>query len=119
MRPRLVGRAARANKWAAGRVRAAGRDRYGRTVAVCRTESGELNAAMVRRGWAKGPSPEHTAMAKLRRFRPFAHPRVNQGAQSMPDDWPSASSLLRAPWPCLQPKYRRVPYGFRNAVSAS
>lgn len=27
-------------------------DRYGRTVAVCRTESGELNAAMVRRGWA-------------------------------------------------------------------
>ena len=28
------------------------RDRYGRTVAVCRTESGELNAAMVRRGWA-------------------------------------------------------------------
>jgi endonuclease YncB( thermonuclease family) len=27
-------------------------DRYGRVVAVCRTESGELNAAMVRRGWA-------------------------------------------------------------------
>jgi endonuclease YncB( thermonuclease family) len=27
-------------------------DRYGRTVAVCRTESGELNTAMVRRGWA-------------------------------------------------------------------
>jgi endonuclease YncB( thermonuclease family) len=27
-------------------------DRYGRTVAVCHTESGELNAAMVRRGWA-------------------------------------------------------------------
>lgn len=29
-----------------------GRDRYGRVVAVCRTEAGELNAAMVRRGWA-------------------------------------------------------------------
>jgi endonuclease YncB( thermonuclease family) len=28
------------------------RDRYGRTVAVCRTESDELNATMVRRGWA-------------------------------------------------------------------
>jgi endonuclease YncB( thermonuclease family) len=28
------------------------RDRYGRVVAVCRTEAGELNAAMVRRGWA-------------------------------------------------------------------
>jgi endonuclease YncB( thermonuclease family) len=27
-------------------------DRYGRVVAVCRTESGELNTAMVRRGWA-------------------------------------------------------------------
>jgi endonuclease YncB( thermonuclease family) len=27
-------------------------DRYGGVVAVCRTESGELNAAMVRRGWA-------------------------------------------------------------------
>ena len=27
-------------------------DRYGRVVAVCRTESGELNMAMVRRGWA-------------------------------------------------------------------
>jgi endonuclease YncB( thermonuclease family) len=28
------------------------RDRYSRIVAVCRTESGEINAAMVRRGWA-------------------------------------------------------------------
>lgn len=27
-------------------------DRYHRTVAVCRTDAGELNAAMVRRGWA-------------------------------------------------------------------
>ncbi len=27
-------------------------DRYGRTVSVCRTEAGEINAAMVRRGWA-------------------------------------------------------------------
>jgi Staphylococcal nuclease homologue len=29
-----------------------GHNRYGRTVAVCRTESGELNATMVQRGWA-------------------------------------------------------------------
>jgi endonuclease YncB( thermonuclease family) len=29
-----------------------GHDRYGRTVAVCRTESVELNAEMVQRGWA-------------------------------------------------------------------
>jgi len=28
------------------------RDRYGRVVAVCRTESGDVNAAIVRRGWA-------------------------------------------------------------------
>lgn len=28
------------------------RDRYSRIVAVCRTASGELNASMVRRGWA-------------------------------------------------------------------
>jgi endonuclease YncB( thermonuclease family) len=27
-------------------------DRYRRVVAVCRTESGEINAAIVRRGWA-------------------------------------------------------------------
>jgi hypothetical protein len=27
-------------------------DRYDRVVAVCRTESGELNAALARRGWA-------------------------------------------------------------------
>lgn len=27
-------------------------DRYGRIVAVCSTEAGEINAAMVRRGWA-------------------------------------------------------------------
>src|SRR3954470_23225468 len=27
-------------------------DRYGRTVAVCRTEAGDINAAIVRRGWA-------------------------------------------------------------------
>src|SRR5437879_6440753 len=29
-----------------------GLDRYGRTVAVCRTEAGDINAAIVRRGWA-------------------------------------------------------------------
>ena len=29
-----------------------GHDQYRRVVAVCRTESSELNAAMVRRGWA-------------------------------------------------------------------
>jgi len=29
-----------------------GHDRYKRSVAVCRTEAGEINAAMVRRGWA-------------------------------------------------------------------
>jgi endonuclease YncB( thermonuclease family) len=29
-----------------------GPDRYGRTLATCRTERGELNAEMVRRGWA-------------------------------------------------------------------
>jgi endonuclease YncB( thermonuclease family) len=28
------------------------RDRYGRVVAVCRTEAGDINAAIVRRGWA-------------------------------------------------------------------
>jgi endonuclease YncB( thermonuclease family) len=28
------------------------RDRYGRVVAVCRTESGEINSAILRRGWA-------------------------------------------------------------------
>jgi endonuclease YncB( thermonuclease family) len=29
-----------------------GHDRYRRVVAVCRTEAGEINAAIVRRGWA-------------------------------------------------------------------
>ena len=31
---------------------ARGQDRYRRVVAVCQTESGEINAAMVARGWA-------------------------------------------------------------------
>jgi endonuclease YncB( thermonuclease family) len=28
------------------------RDRYGRVVAICRTDAGEINAGMVRQGWA-------------------------------------------------------------------
>ena len=32
--------------------KAVGADRYRRTVAVCRTDSGEINAAIGRRGWA-------------------------------------------------------------------
>src|SRR6516164_5412569 len=48
-------------------------------------------------------------------FRPFAHPRVNREPRPMPTIGP----LLRAPWSCLQHRYREVPYGFRNAAFAS
>ncbi len=64
------------------------RDRYGRVVAVCRTEAGELNAAMVRRGWAV----EYKQFSKSRYSQGQAEARreglgIWSGRFEMPWDW--------------------------------
>jgi endonuclease YncB( thermonuclease family) len=63
-------------------------DRYGRTVSVCRTEAGEINAAMVRRGWAvdytqysKGRYKAEEAAAKADKLG------IWSGRFDMPADW--------------------------------
>ena len=73
-------------------------------------------------GSVKRRSPASTGTGKMRRLRPFAHPRVNRELRPIPDDRPSATSLLRAPSSCLQPRYRGVPLrlpqcGFRFVES--
>lgn len=62
--------------------------RYGRTVAVCRTEAGEINAAMVRRGWAvvyrryaKGAYEAEEAAARAERLG------IWSGRFTMPEDY--------------------------------
>jgi endonuclease YncB( thermonuclease family) len=64
------------------------RDRYGRVVAVCRTEAGELNAAMVRRGWAV----EYKQFSKGRYTQEQAEAQreglgIWSGRFEMPWDW--------------------------------
>src|SRR5262249_32654764 len=49
------------------------RDQYGRVVAVCRTESSELTAAMVRRGWAVDSPKTATGDTGRRKSRPAAN----------------------------------------------
>lgn len=63
-------------------------DRYRRIVAVCRTDAGELNAAMVRRGWAidythysKGRYKPEEAAAKAE------HLGIWAGRFEMPEDF--------------------------------
>jgi endonuclease YncB( thermonuclease family) len=63
-------------------------DRYGRVVAVCRTESGELNVAMVRRGWAV----DYTKYSRGRYRSDEEEARREQlgiwsGSFGMPWDW--------------------------------
>ena len=64
------------------------RDRYGRVVAVCRTEAGELNATLVRRGWAidytqfsHGRYQQEQAVARRERLG------IWSGRFAMPSDW--------------------------------
>jgi endonuclease YncB( thermonuclease family) len=64
------------------------RDRYGRVVAVCRTEAGELNATMVRRGWAV----EYKQFSRGRYSRDQAEAQhegvgIWSGRFEMPWDW--------------------------------
>ena len=64
------------------------RDRYGRVVGVCRTESGQLNASMVRRGWAV----EYTQFSKGRYSQEQAEAQreglgIWSGRFEMPWDW--------------------------------
>lgn len=64
------------------------RDRYGRIVAVCRTDAGDLGAAMVRRGWAvdytrysRGAYRAEEAAARAERLGIWA------GRFDMPETW--------------------------------
>jgi len=64
------------------------RDRYGRIVAVCGTDAGELNATMVRRGWAV----EYTQFSKGRYSQEKAEAQsegmgIWSGRFEMPWDW--------------------------------
>ncbi|MBK5957413.1 hypothetical protein CCR97_04210 [Rhodoplanes elegans] len=66
-----------------------GRDRYGRQLGVCRTSVGELNAAMVRAGWAV----DYTRYSHGRWARDEAAARDAKrglwrgGTFEMPEDW--------------------------------
>jgi endonuclease YncB( thermonuclease family) len=63
-------------------------DRYGRTVAVCRTESGELNAAMVRGGWAIAYRRySHGRYAAEEEAAREEHRGIWSGRFEMPDAW--------------------------------
>jgi endonuclease YncB( thermonuclease family) len=64
------------------------RDRYGRIVAVCRIESGEINAAIVRRGWAIDYS--HYSHGHYRVEEDAAHAEglgIWAGRFELPWDW--------------------------------
>ena len=68
------------------------RDRYGRVVAVCHTEAGELNAAMVRRGWAVDYT--HYSHGRYQREQAEAQREglgLWSGRFEMPWDWRSRS----------------------------
>jgi endonuclease YncB( thermonuclease family) len=64
------------------------RDRYKRIVAVCRTETGEINATMVRRGWAV----DYTRYSGSR-YQPEQRDAKREGLGiwsgrfDMPEDW--------------------------------
>jgi endonuclease YncB( thermonuclease family) len=65
-----------------------GHDRYGRTVAVCRTESVELNATMIRGGWAVdytrySKGRYHSEEQQARRD----HLGIWAGRFDMPEQW--------------------------------
>src|SRR5437762_1998581 len=65
-----------------------GRDRYNRVVAVCRTESGDINAAIVRRGWAVD-WPRYSQGAYNREQEAARQERLGiwSGRFQMPRDW--------------------------------
>ena len=75
------------------------RDRYGRVVAVCRTEAGELNAAMVRRGWAV-------------EYKQFSKGRYNQEqAEAQREDLGIWSGRFEMPWDWRAAEPLVVPHG--------
>jgi endonuclease YncB( thermonuclease family) len=63
-------------------------DRYQRVVAVCRTETGDINAALVRRGWAVD-WPCYSNGAYSREQEPARQERLGiwSGRIQMPWDW--------------------------------
>lgn len=65
-----------------------GNDRYGRVVAVCRTEAGDINAAIVRRGWAVDwPRYSHGAYAGHQEAARAEGLGIWSGRFEMPWEW--------------------------------
>jgi endonuclease YncB( thermonuclease family) len=63
-------------------------DRYGRVVAVCRTEAGDINAAIVRRGWAVDwPRYSHGAYSREQEAARSEKLGIWSGRFQMPWDW--------------------------------
>jgi endonuclease YncB( thermonuclease family) len=63
-------------------------DRYGRVVAVCRTEAGDINAAIVRRGWAVDwPRYSHGAYSREQEAAQSEKLGIWSGRFEMPWDW--------------------------------
>ena len=64
------------------------RDRYGRVVAVCQTEASDINAAMVRRGWAVDwPRYSHGAYSPEQEIARRERLGIWSGRFQMPWDW--------------------------------
>jgi endonuclease YncB( thermonuclease family) len=63
-------------------------DRYGRVVAVCRTEAGDINAAIVRRGWAiDWPRYSNGAYSREQEAAKLEKLGIWSGRFQMPWDW--------------------------------
>ena len=63
-------------------------DRNGRVVAVCRTEAGDINAAIVRRGWAVDwPRYSHGAYSREQDAARQEGLGIWSGRFQMPWDW--------------------------------
>jgi endonuclease YncB( thermonuclease family) len=63
-------------------------DRYGRVVAVCRTDAGDINAAIVRRGWAVDwPRYSHGAYNREQEAARSEKLGIWSGRFEMPWEW--------------------------------
>lgn len=65
-----------------------GHDQYGRTVAVCRTETGDVSAAIVRRGWAVDwPRYSHGRYQSDEQAARSEHLGIWSGRFELPWEW--------------------------------
>lgn len=63
------------------------RDRYGRALATCHQETIDINAAMVRSGWAFAFGKYSDRYTKIEAAARAAHAGVWQGQCELPGDW--------------------------------